>query len=76
MDFADATLVVLAEETGTEEILTLDLRGFHCFNDRLAILFFISTVSVISGYSDNRFSAVESVAVRRRSNKRSANTRE
>ena len=31
MGFADATLVVLAEETGTEEILTLDLRGFQTY---------------------------------------------
>ena len=28
MDFADATLVVLAEETGINEVFTLDLRGF------------------------------------------------
>jgi len=28
MDFADATLVALAEETGVHEILTLDVRGF------------------------------------------------
>ena len=31
MDFADATLVVLAEETGIHEIFTLDLRGFQVF---------------------------------------------
>jgi len=30
MDFAVATLVVLAEETGIHEILTLDIRGFQC----------------------------------------------
>jgi predicted nucleic acid-binding protein len=28
MDFADATLVVLAEETGIDEVFTLDRRGF------------------------------------------------
>jgi hypothetical protein len=28
MDFADATLVLLAEEVGVTEILTLDRRGF------------------------------------------------
>ncbi len=31
MDFADATLVVLAEETGINEIFTLDIRGFHAY---------------------------------------------
>jgi uncharacterized protein len=31
MDFADATLVVLAEETGIHEIFTLDLRGFQAY---------------------------------------------
>ena len=31
MDFADATLVVLAEETGVRRIFTLDRRGFHSF---------------------------------------------
>lgn len=31
MDFADATLVVLAEETGIDEILTLDVRGFQIY---------------------------------------------
>lgn len=31
MDFADATLVVLAEETGIHEVFTLDLRGFHAY---------------------------------------------
>lgn len=31
MDFADATLVVLAEDTGINEILTLDLRGFNAY---------------------------------------------
>jgi uncharacterized protein len=31
MDFADATLVVLAEETGIHEILSLDLRGFAVY---------------------------------------------
>jgi len=31
MDFADATLVVLAEETGIREVLTLDIRGFHVY---------------------------------------------
>ncbi len=31
MDFADATLVVLAEETGISEMLTLDLRGFSAY---------------------------------------------
>jgi len=31
MDFADATLVVLAEETGIDEVLTLDMRGFSAY---------------------------------------------
>jgi uncharacterized protein len=31
MDFADATLVVLAEELEIDEILTLDLRGFQTY---------------------------------------------
>lgn len=31
MDFADATLVALAEEIGTEEIFTLDKRGFLAY---------------------------------------------
>jgi hypothetical protein len=31
MDFADATLVVLAEETGVREIMTLDRRGFSAY---------------------------------------------
>lgn len=31
MDFADATLVVLAEETGIQEVFTLDLRGFSAY---------------------------------------------
>jgi predicted nucleic acid-binding protein len=31
MDFADATLVVLAEEIGTDEIFTLDKRGFNAY---------------------------------------------
>jgi uncharacterized protein len=31
MDFADATLVSLAEETDTGEILTLDRRGFGTY---------------------------------------------
>ncbi len=31
MDFADATLVALAEETGVDEILTLDRRGFRIY---------------------------------------------
>ena len=31
MDFADATLVVLAEEIGTSEVLTLDLKGFSTY---------------------------------------------
>lgn len=31
MDFADATLVVLAEETGISEMLTLDFRGFGTY---------------------------------------------
>jgi len=29
MDFADATLLVLAEETGIDNIFTLDVRGFQ-----------------------------------------------
>ena len=31
MDFADATLVVLAEELNTDLVLTLDRRGFETF---------------------------------------------
>jgi predicted nucleic acid-binding protein len=31
MDFADATLVALAEETGTLDVLTLDRRGFTVY---------------------------------------------
>ena len=31
MDFSDATLVWIAEQTGTENVLTLDRRGFSSF---------------------------------------------
>lgn len=31
MDFADATLVVLAEEIGIDEVFTLDKRGFSAY---------------------------------------------
>lgn len=31
MDFADATLVLLSDEVGTNEIVTLDRRGFRIF---------------------------------------------
>jgi predicted nucleic acid-binding protein len=31
MDYADATLVALAEDLGTEQIFTLDRRGFSVF---------------------------------------------
>ena len=34
MDFADATLVLLAEALGQNEILTLDRRGFSVFRTR------------------------------------------
>ena len=34
MDFADATLVLLADETGHGEILTLDERGFRTYRFR------------------------------------------
>ncbi|SRR5881296_3255919 len=34
MDFADATLVLLADQTGTSEILTLDRRGFSTYRTR------------------------------------------
>ena len=34
MDFADATLVLLAEDLGVREILTLDRRGFTVFRTR------------------------------------------
>lgn len=34
MDFADATLVLLADETGLDQILTLDERGFRVFRFR------------------------------------------
>jgi predicted nucleic acid-binding protein len=31
MDFADATLVWIAESSGTDKIITLDRRGFSSF---------------------------------------------
>ena len=31
MDFADATLVTLAEDTGIRDVFTLDRRGFHVY---------------------------------------------
>ncbi|MBI5188215.1 MAG: PIN domain-containing protein [Nitrospirae bacterium] len=31
MDFTDATLVVLAEETGINEVFTLDKKGFNAY---------------------------------------------
>ena len=31
MDFADATLVVLAEETSIDEVFTLDIKGFSAY---------------------------------------------
>jgi len=31
MDFADATLVVLAEDTGIREVFTLDKKGFNTY---------------------------------------------
>ena len=31
MDFADATLVTLAEETGIRDVFTLDRRGFRAY---------------------------------------------
>jgi predicted nucleic acid-binding protein len=34
MDFADATLVLLAEDLGVTDILTLDRRGFTVFRTR------------------------------------------
>lgn len=34
MDFADATLVLLAEALGVHEIMTLDRRGFSAFRTR------------------------------------------
>jgi hypothetical protein len=34
MDFADATLVLLAEALGHQEVLTLDRRGFSVFRTR------------------------------------------
>jgi predicted nucleic acid-binding protein len=34
MDFGDATLVVLAEDTGIEEIFTLDVKGFSAYRIR------------------------------------------
>ena len=34
MDFADATLVLLADEIGSGEIVTFDLRGFRTFRFR------------------------------------------
>ena len=34
MDFADATLVLLAEQLDVHEILTLDRRGFAVYRTR------------------------------------------
>ena len=34
MDFADATLVLLAEALGIDDVLTLDLRGFSVYRTR------------------------------------------
>jgi len=34
MDFADATLVLLAGESGIRDVLTFDLRGFRSFRTR------------------------------------------
>jgi predicted nucleic acid-binding protein len=34
MDFADATLVLLAEALGVRDILTLDRRGFSTYRTR------------------------------------------
>ena len=34
MDFADATLVLLAEQVGVADILTLDRRGFATYRTR------------------------------------------
>lgn len=34
MDFADATLVLLSEEVGTIDVLTLDRRGFSAYRTR------------------------------------------
>ncbi len=34
MDFADATLVLLADDTGCDQILTLDERGFRTYRFR------------------------------------------
>lgn len=31
MDFADATIVTLAEDTGIRDVFTLDRRGFHAY---------------------------------------------
>ncbi|MBT9537076.1 MAG: pilus assembly protein, partial [Nitrospirae bacterium] len=31
IDFADATLVVLAEEADIDEVFTLDMRGFQAY---------------------------------------------
>jgi len=31
MDFADGTLVVLAEETGIRDVFTLDRKGFQAY---------------------------------------------
>jgi hypothetical protein len=34
MDFADASLVVLAEDVGTDRVFTLDRRGFTVYRAR------------------------------------------
>jgi predicted nucleic acid-binding protein len=41
MDFADATLVCLAEETGINKIFTLDIRGFSAYRFREKKVFII-----------------------------------
>jgi predicted nucleic acid-binding protein len=35
MDLADATLVLLAEDLGVTDVLTLDRRGFGAYHTRL-----------------------------------------
>jgi uncharacterized protein len=42
MDFADATLVCLAEDTGISEIFTLDIRGFsaYCIREKKNFIIF------------------------------------
>jgi hypothetical protein len=51
MDYADATLVLLAERLGTFEILTLDYRGFTVFRSSQGKSFSMVLPQIGSGYA-------------------------